>query len=43
MIRYKVSWKEVIKGAEAYREALKAHERELRRMAGEDRKRKNTG
>ena len=38
MIRYEISWEEVIKGAEAYREFLKAHKIELRRMAREDRR-----
>ena len=33
------TWEDVIKGAEAYRESLKAHKKELRRMAREDKKR----
>ena len=34
-----LTWEEVIKGAEAYRESLKLHEKLLRKMAREDRKR----
>jgi hypothetical protein len=32
-------WEEIKRGAQAYREALKAHEKELRRMVREDKKR----